>query len=1091
MKVQRPKLRQAVISGFAYGFALLAGGVISRLISNGIQPERFLSGEQGMRLVQGILLAFAIAGLGGFFGGFVGGWTLPVVGREKGRWGYAWPSGFTFGAGIGVLIFPLLLIISLLSFYEISTIPPHVFSIVFGIVGLFFGLIMGGVLGAWTFRRFYSPAAWGGALGFALGGMALGYGLRRYLLSATNGQLETKSLGWLLLGIFLFAALGGAGLGLVYQRAVDKLSSGSLLTHRLTPKGWVRRIIIVGVAFFLLALLIRPVLAGIGDLLTPVDAQLSPILDLQTIGTHWLDESEIADAEDLAPTITSGGNGQLALGWVDDYAVTIRLGEWSSDNQAAVWQEPSLVADSPGVSRSDVQVVLDGNGRSQVVWVETNDLGGSDIVTSRCEDGHCTEPVNVSSEMSGECGGELSPANQRPTMAMDSGGALLLVWENETGLLPFATWQIDEQPPTGAEGCVSSSEAGNGLSPRLVADQNGVFVLVFAASADEIRSSRYLGGEWDAKSSLLGTGRSPEIFIDSQDQPHAAWCEGDLVTHWVGGSAETVASSSCLSRPALALDDDKQMHVIWASDEIKDVNGRINTASVLLESVENVDGWTPAAIVSQINSGSQPAMSVADDGSLHIVWSSPHQLSYAAQVQYHCDDDDLSRLSQIMYDIGRQETYIPPSDPLPYCQNQYDQLIITPNPNPEFSEQTPTDNGAFDVVADLIHSAEYEVLYSTMWYDAALNNDSPGAVVAAAVAGLYDAVREHPERYPRGMTVRILLDNPPEMVRGETSGQLWSLLGDLRNAGIDKMVDKEIGWRLEVADFEGNMPHSHVKTVIIDGKTAVAAGFNTTYNHFPSDHPSGKGNDRLDLGLQISGPIAQSALRVFDDMWIGADQRQCLSFDPPFGIPWQVTCYDQTAGGEHLPEVIKYYLPGGSSSAFALYRSKVHDAADIQTVEALKAAQESIDIIHVNFTLDLICDLNILFNVCPADISPDYMPALIEAAENGAKVRVLIKPSPFEGIENNVAIEALDIRMRELGLENQVELRFYEGDMHPKAALIDDQMLIIGSQNFHYSAFGSGGGLNEFSFATDDAQAAEDFSRLFEYLWEQGVSPPS
>jgi hypothetical protein len=50
-------------------------------------------------------------------------------------------------------------------------------------------------------------------------------------------------------------------------------------------------------------------------------------------------------------------------------------------------------------------------------------------------------------------------------------------------------------------------------------------------------------------------------------------------------------------------------------------------------------------------------------------------------------------------------------------------------------------------------------------------------------------------------------------------------------------------------------------------------------------------------------------------------------------------------------------------------------------------------------------------------------------------------------------------------------------------------MLIIGSQNFHYSAFGTGGGLNEFSFAVEDEQAVEDYSRTFEFMWKQGVRP--
>ena len=311
MKVLKPRLWQAAISGLVYGLGLLIGSIFSRIISTGIEPTRYLSGNQGILLVQGILLAFAIAGLGGFFGGFVGGWTLPVVGRKKGRLGYAWQSGLTFGVGFGMLIFPALLIISLLSFYEISSIPARVFSLVFGIVGLIFGLIAGGILGTLTFRRFYSPAAWGGGLGFALGGMGLGYGLWRYLQTVTNGELGLESVNWLLVGFFLFGALGGGALGMVYQRAENGLESSSLWMHRLTVKGWYRRIIIAGAAFLLLALLIRPILASVGDMLTPVDAQLSPILELETVGTHWLDKSEVTDADELAPAISSGGSGNL------------------------------------------------------------------------------------------------------------------------------------------------------------------------------------------------------------------------------------------------------------------------------------------------------------------------------------------------------------------------------------------------------------------------------------------------------------------------------------------------------------------------------------------------------------------------------------------------------------------------------------------------------------------------------------------------------------------------------------------------------------------------------------------------------------
>jgi cardiolipin synthase len=57
--------------------------------------------------------------------------------------------------------------------------------------------------------------------------------------------------------------------------------------------------------------------------------------------------------------------------------------------------------------------------------------------------------------------------------------------------------------------------------------------------------------------------------------------------------------------------------------------------------------------------------------------------------------------------------------------------------------------------------------------------------------------------------------------------------------------------------------------------------------------------------------------------------------------------------------------------------------------------------------------------------------------------------------------------------------------MHAKSTLIDDEFLIIGSQNYHYSAFGEGGGLTEYSMGTDDPQAVADYKAVFEYEWQR------
>ncbi|MBK7919978.1 MAG: hypothetical protein IPJ94_27730 [Chloroflexi bacterium] len=54
-----------------------------------------------------------------------------------------------------------------------------------------------------------------------------------------------------------------------------------------------------------------------------------------------------------------------------------------------------------------------------------------------------------------------------------------------------------------------------------------------------------------------------------------------------------------------------------------------------------------------------------------------------------------------MYDIAREDTYQSPATIVPFCQNRYDRLILTPNPKPAYGLLPPTPNGGFDVLGDL------------------------------------------------------------------------------------------------------------------------------------------------------------------------------------------------------------------------------------------------------------------------------------------------------------------------------------------------------------------------------------------------------
>jgi phosphatidylserine/phosphatidylglycerophosphate/cardiolipin synthase-like enzyme len=411
-----------------------------------------------------------------------------------------------------------------------------------------------------------------------------------------------------------------------------------------------------------------------------------------------------------------------------------------------------------------------------------------------------------------------------------------------------------------------------------------------------------------------------------------------------------------------------------------------------------------------------------------------------------------------------------------------------PNPRPAFSPDSPTENGGFDRVTQALQNAQYEVLFANMQWDADQNDESPGFTYAKEVADLYQMVKANPAQYPRGMLVRILLGNYPEMTTLQWGDQIWNVMQDLREAGLEEMENPELGWKVEVANFAGTWPHSHTKFVVVDGKLLIGAGFNYSWLHYPKNHPSGRGDGLTDLGMIVLGPAAQPALSDFDEMWEGANQLSCPDYASPDETAWSQTCQWQKAVAWHVPEVLKYYPAGSQHNAFALFRTAYFKEADHTYDSVLGAAHSSIDAIHVNFSLELICMANLLVpDVCTYDNSLSWMQAMMDAVDqNHVRVRIIVENANSNGLENRVAIKVFQDELAKRGLSDYVEIRFFNGRLHMKSALIDQQLLLVGSQNFHYSSFGDKG-LLEFVVASDDPTAIDTYQQMFEYYWEQAI----
>jgi phosphatidylserine/phosphatidylglycerophosphate/cardiolipin synthase-like enzyme len=107
-------------------------------------------------------------------------------------------------------------------------------------------------------------------------------------------------------------------------------------------------------------------------------------------------------------------------------------------------------------------------------------------------------------------------------------------------------------------------------------------------------------------------------------------------------------------------------------------------------------------------------------------------------------------------------------------------------------------------------------------------------------------------------------------------------------------------------------------------------------------------------------------------------------------------------------------------------------------------------------------------------------------ARDHVRIRIIVENANSNCIENRIGYQILMGGLERNGLSDFLELRYFDGRLHTKSALIDQQLLIVGSQNLHYSLFGEAGFL-EFGAATESPQAIQDYQAMFNYYWERAV----
>ncbi|UFA51585.1 phospholipase D-like domain-containing protein [Deinococcus radiophilus] len=402
--------------------------------------------------------------------------------------------------------------------------------------------------------------------------------------------------------------------------------------------------------------------------------------------------------------------------------------------------------------------------------------------------------------------------------------------------------------------------------------------------------------------------------------------------------------------------------------------------------------------------------------------------------------------------------------------------------------------GGYEALAREIRGARHEVLLANMLWDG--GPAWPGRPVTQAIAELRTDVLAHPERYPDGMTVRILLGHTVRPLDAPLDPRLSLdyLTQDLLAAGLPLTGEAEGGWRLEIADYTFAVPHSHSKFLVTDRERLLAGGFSVSSLHLPPTTPGGQGSH--DLGLHVQGPVARQAVAAFEDLWSLSQARTCpagLEAGPVPGAQ-QLRRLCQMAPNTPTPPLVWVGppTPAGTAQVYPLYRRSGYEQADDALAALLGASTSSLDLMQAQVSGDPWCDLALGHTVTCQQRGPGLpvWQAIAGAVrERGVRVRLLLDQGQPMQTQGWALLRRLRDDLARTGHLDQLEVRWAPHRLHTKAILIDRQMTVVGSTNLHFSSFGPRG-LTEYALATSDPAALAAVQANFDTEWAQGVTLP-
>ncbi len=835
----------------------------------------------------------------------------------------------------------------------------------------------------------------------------------------------------------------------------------------------------------------------------PEIPQESPIQSLNQmestapLGGDWAAQVNISDTADEStnPKIATDNNGILHFVWRETVGGKQEI--FYSRITGLAQSMPVNVSNSPSFNSDSPQIVADSIGTAHIVWQEEDNDHADDFETlySRCDESGCTPPMilsdgNVCSSYSGDW------KAVTPTIGINTDNNLIVAWisyePNPKNYLMYSIWPASSSPPTNRTGC--HPYAGLIGLPLVAGDSNGNFHLVMLDYSFNVYYSSSSSGSWTSIQNI-GTGYYPVIFIDENNKIHTAWSDYNSITplyrsregaSW--SSPETAISNAQCYQTSLATDQDNLPRLVCAG------------YGTIYETSRQPTGWTEATnVIGDEATPSQPNLAKDINGNLHLVWSDVRtgnrETFYSPT--YNCEGiEPATTAGQAVLDVLESDLRNRPF--LNYCKNLVEEIILVPAPG---GQDDPKE--AFKQWADLASSAAHEVAFTVMFWD----RGSPGEIVLQGIRSLYDKVINPSTTigYPHGMTVRILLGVKVNAIAPPWPDQRDSVLRELQNQDIPiyKTLPDGRVWKIQVGVYREGLQwskspgaYSHVKLMVVDSNKMIVSGYHPQYAFQTAENGEA---DYHDLGIKVAGPIAANGMAVFDSLWADSEIKCTEEGAWIIDNDLSLDLCGEPGLGENPTHW--FFVPTGDDIALPLYRDLTQKVADMAVEQAIKSANTQVYVIQNR--------VGVSGNFPVLSYGEDgwlnYANALLKEALENTEVRILFSRDTANFYYNLPSmLNFMDKYYQEGGQEEEWNIfRFYHPEgynlftqigLHAKTFMIDGEFLVIGSQNFDHSAFGSSRDdldLVEYSLGIEDSTTIINIKQDYysDALWNSSIGP--